>query len=117
MPPLEVRHYESSSGRDAIARFLDELPASDAARCVAVINWLRSGEIEYHRNARKHLDGDIWELRARSDGEQFRFLFAVESGIAYLLVPVHKKRQKVDRDDIRPAQTRFDEARRRSGRS
>ena len=117
MPPLEVRHYESSSGRDVIARFLDELPASDAARCVAVINWLRSGEIEYHRNARKHLDGDIWELRARSDGEQFRFLFAVESGIAYLLVPVHKKRQKVDRDDIRLAQTRFDEARRRSGRS
>lgn len=46
MPPLEVRHYETPSGRDVIAQFLDELPASDAARCVAVINWLRSGEIE-----------------------------------------------------------------------
>lgn len=117
MPPLEVRHYETPSGRDVIAQFLDELPASDAARCVAVINWLRSGEIEYHRNARKHLNGEIWELRARSGGEQFRFLFAVESGIAYILVPVHKKRQKVDRDDIRLAQTRFNEMRRRLDRS
>lgn len=73
--------------------------------------------LEVRHNARKHLDGDIRELRARSGGEQFRFLYAVESGIAYLLVPLHKKRQKVNRDDIRQAQTRFNEVRRRPERS
>ena len=113
MPTLEVRHFVSSSGRDVIAQFLDGLPVREAAKCVAVIGWLRSGEIECHRNARKHLDGDIWELRARSGGEQFRFLYAVENRVAHLLVPIRKKQQKVDRDDITNAQARFNEIRQR----
>ena len=90
---MEVRYYETLGGRDLIAQFLDELPAKEAAKCLAAIEWLRTGEIDYHPKARKHLDGDIWELRVRSDGDQFRFLYATEKGVAYLLVPIHKKRQ------------------------
>lgn len=81
-----------------------------------MIDWLRTGDIEFHRNARKHLYGDIWELRVRTDGEQYRFLYAVERGVAYVLVPVHKKQQKVDRADIEMAQRRFNEIRQRKER-
>ena len=109
MPQLEVRHYESASGRDVIGQFIDRLSTRDAAKCNAAIEWLRTGDIDYHPNARKHLDGDVWELRVRSAGEQFRFLYGVERGVAYLLVAIHKKQQKVDRDDIRLAQSRFNE--------
>jgi phage-related protein len=111
MSHLEVRHYQSPSGRDPIAKFLDKLPAKAAAKCSVVIGWLESGEIEEHPKAREHLDGDIWELKARHDGEQFRVLYAVDGDIVYLLVPIHKKTRKVDRRDISRARTRFDEVR------
>lgn len=115
MPTLEVRHYTTVAGRDVIAEFLDKLPLKAAARCSAVIGWLESGELDLHPKARKHLDGTIWELRVRHDGEEYRFLYAVEAGTAHLLVPVHKMTQKAERDDIARARQRFDEVRGRSG--
>ena len=109
MPALEVRHYETPQGHDPIAEFLDRLPVKAAAKCTVVIGWLASGELDQHRNAREHLRGDVWELKVRHDGEQYRFLYATNAGVAYLLLPIHKKTQKVGSADIRKAQTRFNE--------
>jgi phage-related protein len=110
---LDVHYYETPAGRDLIAEFLDSLDDSAAAKCLAVIGWLESGEIDQHPKARGHLDGPIWEIRVRHAGEQYRFLYAIEGGRAYLLVPLHKKTQKIDRRDIERAKERFQEIIRR----
>jgi hypothetical protein len=54
MPPLEVHYYETASGRGPITEFLDDLPNKAAAKCVAAIDSLRSGEIGRRPNAREH---------------------------------------------------------------
>jgi phage-related protein len=101
------------AGRNPIAEFLDSLDAAAAARCLEAIGWLETREIDQHPKARDHLDGPIWEVRVRHAGEQYRFLYAVERGRAFILVPLHKKTQKIDRRDIERAKERLRETERR----
>jgi phage-related protein len=110
---VEVQFYETPRGHSPVAEFLDALSTKAAAKRTIVIGWLATGEIEHHRNVREHLLGDIWELKVRHDGEQYRFLYAVQAGTAWLLVPIHKKTQKVRDSDIRTAQARLGELRQR----
>ena len=117
MPEMEVCNFETENGRDVIADFLDDLSAREAAKCIAGIDWLRTGEIELHPKAREHLDGDIWELKVRCDGEQFRFLYASDKGTAFLLVPIHKKQRKAPRKAIDLAKKRLGEVRKRGART
>lgn len=113
MPAMEVHFYETPRGHSPVADFLDALSTRAAAKCTVVIGWLATGEIEQHRNVREHIRGDIWELKVRHDGEQYRFLYTVQAGTAWLLAPIHKKTQKVRDSDIRTAQARLDELRQR----
>jgi phage-related protein len=106
MPPLEVRHYTTAVGRDLIAEFLDRLPTKAAAKCSAMIERLESGDIYLYPKNRTHLRAGIWELRVPNGGEQYRFLYFIESGVAYIVVPVHKKTQRIDEQDIRLAERR-----------
>jgi phage-related protein len=108
MTPLEVRRYTAANGRDLITQFLDTLPKKAAAKCVAMIQRLASGEMYLHPKNRTHLRAGIWELRVPYGGEQYRFLYAVESGgVVYVLVAIHKKTQKIDDRDLDLAQQRM----------
>ena len=106
---LDVVYYTTATGRNLIAEFLDALDDAAAAKCLEVIGWLETGEIDRHPKARDHLDGPIWELRVRHSGEQYRFLYAVSHGRAFLVVPLHKKTQKIERRDIERAKERFED--------
>jgi phage-related protein len=117
MPPLEVRHYTTRNGRDLIAEFLDAFPAKAAAKCTVMIERLESGEIHFYPKNRTHIRGGIWELRVPYGGEQYRFLYVVEGGVVHLLVPIHKKTQKVSAEDIRLAEQRREEIFRARSRS
>ena len=109
MPPLEVRHYVTASGRDLIAEFLDELPAKAAAKCSAMIERLESGELYRFPKNRTRIRSGIWELRIPYGGEQYRFLYAVEQGVVYILAAVHKKTQKLTDRDVQLAEQRLRE--------
>jgi phage-related protein len=115
LPPLQVRHYTTTSGRDVIADVLDDLSVKAAAKCVAMIGRLASGELHVYPKNRTHLRSGIWEPRVPHGGEQYRFLYFVEGAVAYLLVPLHKKTQKIDQQVIRLAEQRRTEI--LSGRS
>jgi phage-related protein len=39
-------------------------------------------------------------------GEQYRFLYFTEGGVVYIVVPIHKKTQKIDERDIELAERR-----------
>jgi phage-related protein len=106
VPPLEVRHYITRTGRDLIAEFLDALPEKAAAKCTIMIERLESGDIHFYPKNRTHIRGGIWELRVPHGGEQYRFLYFVEGGVVYLLVPIHKKTQKVSEQDFHLAEKR-----------
>jgi phage-related protein len=106
MPSLEVRHFTTAGGRDVIAEFLDRLPAKAAAKCLTMTGRLASGDIHLYPKSRTHVRSGIWELRVPHGGEQYRFLYFVEGRMAYLLVPIHKKTQRLEDQDIRLAEQR-----------
>jgi hypothetical protein len=77
MPAVEVQHYETASGRDPIAEFLEAQPVIERAACDLVIDRLADGTIDQFPRLRAYVGDGIWELRVSSAGKQFRFLYAV----------------------------------------
>jgi phage-related protein len=74
-----------------------------------MIERLESGEIHLYPKNRTLLRNGIWELRVPHGGEQCRFLYFVEGGVAYIVVPFQKKTQKVPDRELRLAEQRRSE--------
>ena len=68
------RDYETKAGRRPVKRFIDALSDADAAAVVAAMRDVRDRGLE----AARHLEGDIWEVRAEGDRVIYRVLFAPE---------------------------------------
>jgi phage-related protein len=87
------RDYRTRSGRRPVREFLDELSAADRAAVLAGMEDVR----HYGLRAARHLDGDIWEVRADGDRVIYRLLFAQEGGRGQILLALegfNKKTRK-----------------------
>lgn len=91
MPAVDVQHYETSSGHDPIAEFLEAQPAIERAACDLVIERLADGTIDLVPRLRAYVGDGIWELRVSSAGKQYRFLYLAAGDRAFLLVAFIKK--------------------------
>jgi putative component of toxin-antitoxin plasmid stabilization module len=93
MARYEIVYFRLSSDRSPIASFLDELDLGARAKCLARIRSLAENTVP--PGQREKLRGEIWELKIRHSGEQYRFLYSQQSDRVHLLVAYHKKRQKI----------------------
>ena len=66
------RDYKTESGRRPVKEFLDDLDDVDLASVVAAMADVRQNGLR----AARHLDGDIYEVRADGKGVIYRILFA-----------------------------------------
>lgn len=106
------RDYSTPSGRRQVRDFLRGLPDRDLAAVLAAMAEVRQ---EGTRSAR-HLKGDLWEVRATSEGVAYRLIFAEEGKrgrVLLSLVAFKKKTQKTPPQTIRLAQRRLDDWRSR----
>ncbi len=106
------RDYKTSSGRNPIEEFIDRLSGPDKATVLAGMEDVREGGLR----AARHLDGDIWEVRADGDRVIYRILFATEGRWRQVLLALevfNKKTQKTPRSTIELAKTRLADWRRR----
>jgi phage-related protein len=106
------RDYRTRSGRRPVKEFLDELSAADRAAVLAGMEDVR------HRGLRaaRHLDGDIWEVRADGDRVIYRVLFAQEGRYGQILLALegfNKKTRKTPLSTIELANRRLADWRRR----
>ena len=65
------RDYQTASGRRPIKEFLDGLDDEDLASVVAAMREVRQQGMQ----AARHLEGDIYEVRADGKGVIYRVLF------------------------------------------
>lgn len=87
------RQYRSAAGKQPVREFISGLSDADAASIVAAMKEIR----ERGTSAARHLDGDIWEVRADGDRVTYRILFAEEgkrSRVLLALEGFQKKTQK-----------------------
>lgn len=102
------RQYRSAAGREPVKEFISELSDTDAASVVAAMKEVRDLGTE----AARHLEGDIWEVRADGERVIYRILFAEEgkrSRVLLALEGFQKKTQKTPPAKIALAKRRLRE--------
>jgi phage-related protein len=116
LAPKEVRHrwrdYRSAAGRRPIKDFLAGLEDEDLASVLAAMAEVRRQGLR----AARHLDGDIYEVRADGKGVIYRVLFAPEGKhkqIFLSLEAIKKKTQRTPPRTIQLAKRRLLDWRRR----
>jgi phage-related protein len=92
-PHRRWRDYHTASGRRPVAEFIDSLSDGDAAAVLAAMVEVR----ELGLRAARHLDDEIWEVRADGDRVIYRVVFAQEGTRGRILLAlegIKKKTQK-----------------------
>jgi phage-related protein len=100
------RDYATASGRRPVKEFIDELSDEDVAAVVAAMKEVRARGLK----AARHLDGDIYEVRADGSKAIYRILFAPQgkrSQVLLALVGLKKKTQKTPLQTLRLAKGRL----------
>jgi len=110
MAPQRVTHrwrdYRTASGRRPIKDFLSGLSSEDLAAVVAAMSEVRRCGLVVAR----HLDGEIYEVRADGKAVTYRVLFAPQGKrqqILLSLVAFKKKTKKTPSGAIRLAKSRL----------
>lgn len=106
------RDYQTASGARPIQEFLSQQSEEDRQVISAVMkNIQRNGLVRA-----RHLQGDIYEVRANASTQSFRILFAAEGRYQHILLSLEafsKKTQKTQPEKIRLAEQRLADWRRR----
>jgi len=107
------RDYRTAAGRRPIKEFLVGLSDADRASVLAAMSDVRDRGLV----AARHLDGDIYEVRADGDHVIYRVLFATEGETNRILLSLEafkKKTQRTPPDRIALAKRRLADWRRRA---
>lgn len=106
------RDYRTASGRRPIKEFLEDLSDEDRASVLAAMADVRGRGLA----AARHLDGEIYEVRADGDRVIYRVLFATEGESSQILLSLEafkKKTQRTPPDRIALAKRRLSDWRTR----
>ena len=106
------RYYATPAGHRPVAAFIAGLSDLDAAEVIAAMTEVR----QKGTSVARHLDKDIWEVRAEGPNDSYRVLFATEGKKSRILLGVHafpKHTQKTPDHHIELAQRRLADWRRR----
>jgi phage-related protein len=113
-PRHRWRDYRTASGRRPIKDFLDRLDDEDLASVIAAMKVVRDQGLQ----AARHLDGDIYEVRADGKGVIYRILFAPQGKHKQVFLSLEafkKKTQKAPAGAIRLAKRRLRDWQQRGG--
>lgn len=100
------RDYRTASGRRPVKDFLDRVGDEDLASVIAAMKEVREQGLQ----AARHLDGDIYEVRADGRCVIYRILFAPQGKRKQVFLSLEafkKKTQKTPPEAIRLAKRRL----------
>lgn len=100
------RDYRTRSGRRPVKDFIDALGDEDAAAVVGAMKEVREEGLA----AARHLEGEIYEVRANGNRVIYRVLFAPQGRRGQILLSlqaIKKKTQKTPVHSIRLAKRRL----------
>jgi phage-related protein len=100
------RDYRTASGRRPVKEFLDRMEDEDLASVIAAMKEVRQQSLQ----AARHLDNEIYEVRADGKGVIYRVLFAPQGKrkqVFLSLEALKKKTQKTSPGAIRLAKRRL----------
>jgi phage-related protein len=90
------RDYQAAGGRRPIKEFLDGLGDEDLASVVAAMAEVRRKGL----HAARHLDGEIYEVRADGKGVIYRVLFAPQGKYKQVFLSLEALKKKTQRTPV-----------------
>src|SRR5205807_6519789 len=100
------RDYQTESGARPIKDFLLALPDEDRAAILEEMEYVR----KHGQSGARHLEKDIYEVRATYNTKAYRILFACEGRFHHILLSLEgfqKKTQQTPRANIKLAEQRL----------
>jgi phage-related protein len=100
------RDYRTKAGRSPVKEFIESLGDEDAAAVVEAMRQLRAKGLV----AARHLESEIYEVRASGDRVIYRVLFAPQGKRSQILLSLeafNKKTQKTPPRSLKLAQRRL----------
>ena len=100
------RVYTTRAGRSPVRDFIAALTDEEAADVVAAMSDVRREGVR----VAKHVEGELYEVKADSERQTFRILFAQEGAHDQVLLALEafsKKQQRLPRDRIDLAHRRL----------
>ena len=111
-----IEFYLDTQGRSPVREFLASLDRKTQIRFDWSIERLRTLNVNAREPLVKHLDGKLWELRRKSDGNIYRIVYFCFTGKKIVFLHgFQKKTQKTPRPELEVAQKRMEDYLQRRG--
>lgn len=102
-----IEYYEQASGKRPVEDFLDSLDTKSQARIARTLDLLQEFGIKLGMPYTKHLEKQLWELRARHVRNRYRIIYFLYTGQTFILLHgFTKKTGAVPRADMEIAESR-----------
>jgi len=104
-----IEYYRSRTGRSPVKDFIDSLDPRSKARVARTLDLLEEFGTELGMPYARHIEGQLWELRARHGRNRYRIIYFLATGRMFVLLHgFTKKGGPVPRSDIEIAARRRD---------
>ena len=104
----EIEYYKDASGRWPVKEFIDELGVKERAKVAWTIDLLEEFGISLGMPYAEHVEGELWELRARLASNRYRIIYFLYTGKTFVMLHgFAKKTQKISRADLQIARNRL----------
>jgi phage-related protein len=114
----EIEYFETANGRRPVQEFVDSLDRRSKAKIARTLDLLEEFGVNLRMPYAKHVEGDMWELRTRVGSNQYRIIYFLYTGGAFILLHgFMKKSGQIPQRDLRTARDRRAEFLKRGRRS
>jgi len=104
----EIEYYEDSEGQQPVKEFIDALDIKAKAKVARTIDLLEEFGINLSMPYAEHIEGNLWELRARLSNKRYRIIYFLNTGKVFVLLHGFvKKTQKLSKNDLELALKRL----------
>lgn len=104
----EIEYYEDANGRWPVKEFIEVLGVKERAKVAWTIDLLEEFGISLGMPYAEHVEGELWELRARLGGNRYRLIYFLNTGKAFVMLHgFTKKTQKISKTDLQIARSRL----------
>jgi len=113
VPKFEAIYYPLDKEEGDVEQFLDALPVKAAAKCYYFIDRLENDGLALPAGWLEKIEGDdpLWALRPEWENKEYRLFFTLVKGAAVFIHAIHKKSQKLRKNDLKLARQRAKEVR------
>ncbi|MDD5703212.1 MAG: type II toxin-antitoxin system RelE/ParE family toxin [Dehalococcoidales bacterium] len=112
-----IEYYKAASGQIPVKEFIEALNVKERAKVARTIDLLEEFGINLGMPYAEHVEGELWELRARLSNNRYRIIYFLNTGQVFIMLHGFvKKTQKIPKSEIKIANKRLREyiSRRRS---